>query len=237
MENITELFNEVYRPVKSIVIYQSEMDTDKVYVEAFDMNGKGCPINAHPLTVQETIALAECFNSSAELSNDYLRPEGLIPEKVLSINPTKIGHVIWYTERMEADLLFIEDLGIESGKAEVPAMIWKADKGSLTIYALAANAKPNAETPLYNAPFFNIHHNGSVCMGTVDVDTEAANCLEDFIGKWESYFWNSYFSHLIGEQSPVRGNIVQLWQKMVNTGTKFPMEVLIKNGKQLKDVL
>jgi len=236
MENRTELFKDIYLPKKALVIYQSEQDEKNVYVEAYDMNRQGKPINAHPLSLAETAALAQCLQTSPELSNDYTRCEGLIPEKVLYIHPHK-GYAIWHTPAGQVDMLFKEDLRIPSGKAFVPPLLWKADKQSLHLYAMGNHRKPTIHTALFHAPFFNMHDTGLVCMGTVDIDMQDIHSLEAFMKQWEHYYWNSYFSHLIADVSPVAGNIVQLWQNQVSTGNKFPLEVLKKNGKTIKDLI
>jgi hypothetical protein len=74
-------------------------------------------------------------------------------------------------------------------------------------------------------------------MGTVSVRIKADCLLEEFMQQWEQYFFNSYFSHLIREKSPVKGNIIQLWQSLVNSGKQFSMKYLIKNGLTLKQLL
>lgn len=88
----------------------------------------------------------------------------------------------------------------------------------------------NEQTLLYHAPFFNLYNDGRVCMGTVKVDIKADCHLEDFMQSCEQYFFNSYFSHLIGNASPVKENIIQLWQKLVGSDKPFPLKSLLKNG-------
>jgi len=237
MENIAALFNQTYLPKKALIIYQSEHNGEHIYVEAYDMDRKGNPINAHPLSVKETVALAECLNTSAELKNNYLKSKGLLPDKVLYIHPAAQGFAIWYTPEQEVDLLFTESLQVNSGKAFVPPLLWKADKNNLTLYALKERYKPSLKAPLFRAPFFNLYHDNKVCMGTVDKGMENITCLEDFIARWEHCYWNSYFSHMIAGISPVKGNIVQLWQQQVNTGKKFPLTVLVAEGKTIKDLI
>jgi len=57
------------------------------------------------------------------------------------------------------------------------------------------------------------------------------------MGKWENYFWNSYFSHLMGEFNPVTENIVQLWQAQVATDSPFPAQVLKQTNFTLQNLL
>jgi PRTRC genetic system protein B len=237
MENITDIFNETYAPVKALVIHQSQQNAECVYVEAYDISSNGKPVNAHPLSVKETIALAESLNTSSELKNDYLKSKGLLPDKVLYIHPSTRGFAIWHTPVQEVGLLFKESLQITCGKAFVPPLLWKADKNNLYLYAVKTQGRPSVKTPLFRAPFFNLYEDDRVCMGTVDMGMDKITCLEDFMTAWERCYWNSYFSHLIGEISPVGGNIVQLWQQQVNTQRKFPQDVLKAKDKTIKDLI
>jgi PRTRC genetic system protein B len=131
----------------------------------------------------------------------------------------------------------LKRLGIPSGKAHVPAMVWKATKEQLYVYAIKEKRRPDEQTKLFDAPYFNLHEDGMVCMGTVQVEFEEDCCLEDFIERWEQYFWNSKFSHLIHHYSPVTGNIVQLWQGLIGQDKPFPIELLKKNDLILKDII
>lgn len=236
MKNISAVFNQIYLPQKALVVYKSLADENGTYVEAYDMDENGKPINAHPLSVKETIGLAEVFNACTEVSNDFLISEGLLPEKVLHVN-FKLGFAIWYTPEQKVNLLFKDDLSIPCGEAFVPAMVWKATRDSLHVYATKKSKRPGGTTKLYHAPFFNIHEDGNVCMGNVNVEIDRHCHFEDFMKAWEESFFNSYFSHLIGNYSPIKGNIVQLWKDLMGADKAFPNEVLIRNGKQLKDLL
>jgi PRTRC genetic system protein B len=237
MNNITALFEDLYLPEKALIVYRSlNPETPQVYVESYDMDTNGCPVNAHPLDIAESVLLAQALDSSEELKRDFLTPKGLLPEKVLYINPAFNGYAIWYTPPQAVNLFFADNLSIPNGKAKVPAMLWKADKNKLYLYALKTAKKPNEKTPLYHAPFFNIREEDNVCMGTVDIAIDCKCCLEDFIRQWESYFFDSYFSHLIAI-NPVSCNIVQLWQQQVGSDRDFPNEVLKKHSKTIKDLI
>lgn len=238
MNNIARIFQEVYMPFKALVVYQSLLDDEKnIYVEAYDMDENGSPVNAHPLSMEEAAALADSLDSSPEMQRTFLKPKGLLPENVLYINPDKNSFVIWYTAPQEVNLFFTDNLSISCGKANIPALVWKASKDSLGIYALKDNKKPSLKTALYHAPFFNIYKDGRVCMGTVDIEITNTTMLEDFIKDWQEYFFNSYFSHLLDDYCPVSANIIQLWQRHVNSNKKFPADVLVKNIKTLKDLI
>lgn len=234
MIDITELFQEVYRPKKILAVLQTP--SRKVYVEAYDLDEDNRPINAHPMSLQDSAELADIFNSSRQLNKNYLQSEGLMPENILYLSTQGTGFAIWHTSPRKVRLRFIKDLEIPSGLVWIPPMIWKATKDDLSVFAINTD-RPTLKTQLHHAPFFNIYSDGSVCMGTVDIQTAASNSLESFIENWQSYFFDSYFSHLLGKRSPVRGNIIQLWKGLVETGKKFPLSELIKTTLTVEDIL
>jgi PRTRC genetic system protein B len=238
MKNLTDNFSNLYQPVKALLIYtkHTEEDTTSVYVESYDISKMGNPINAHPLTVKEMLSLNAIFHSAQEFKTGFLRCRGVIPSKVLYVNPEKAGYAVWYTPPQEVPLFFANTLGIKSGRGKVPAMVWKASREELSVYALKGHRKPVGNTGLFHAPFFNVATDGKVCMGTVRINIGQETRLEEFTAQWENYFWNSYFSHLMGEFNPVTENIVQLWQQQVATDRVFPCQLLKPTRYTLKNL-
>ncbi|SDE86358.1 PRTRC system protein B [Mucilaginibacter pineti] len=238
MNALTENFGELFIPQSALLIYRRKYhDRQEVYVEAYDIGKSGNPINAHPLTVEESSQLSKALDISGETSRNYLRPNGLLPKNVLYISPESNGFVIWQTPPQQVNLFFTDGLTITDGLYPLPSLIWKAGKDKLYIYAVADGKEATLECQLYRAPFFNIHENGLVCMGNVDINIIAVGCLEDFMEAWQRYFFNSRFSHLIGNESPVKGNIVQLYKSLADTNKKFPQKNLIKSTYSLKKLI
>ena len=234
--DITDHFGTLYHPKSALVFYETIGTNTDVYVEYFDMDSNGTPINAHPLTVKEANVLAKALKTDEENSKAFLKPKGILPTNILHINPSEKGTVLWYTKTQQRQIYFVDSLGISNGKAQVPPMLWFANKSSLTVFALANDRRPTEKTPLYYAPFFNIYEKGNVCMGTVSIDIKNSASVEEFIQAWEHYFFNSYFSHSLCENL-TKKNIVTLWKDLINTDKPFPKEVLKKNNKALKNLL
>ena len=234
--DITESFGTLYHPKSALVFYETKGTETDVYVEHFDMDSSGNPINAHPLTVNEAKVLAKALQTDEEKNKAFLKPKGILPTNILHINPSEKGVVIWYTKAQQRQLYFVSSLDIPNGTAQVPPMLWKASKNSLTVYALVTNRRPTEKTSLHYAPFFNIYEEGNVCMGTVSIDIKNSISVEEFIQAWEDYFFNSYFSHSLCENL-TRANIVNLWKELIGTDKPFPKEVLKKNNKTLKNLL
>jgi PRTRC genetic system protein B len=235
--NIAENFGTLYHPKSALVLYETAGTDSDIYVEHFDMDSNGTPINAHPLTVKEANILAKALQTDKEKSKAFLKPKGILPTNILHINPSEKGTVLWYTKAQQRQLYFVSGLGIPNGIVQVPPMLWFANKNNLAVFALATDRRPTEKTPLHYAPFFNIYEDGKVCMGTVNIDIKNSASVEEFIQAWESYFFNSYFSHLLGSHSPIKGNCVKVWKDLIGTDKTFPKEVLKKNNKTLKNLL
>lgn len=236
VNNITENFGTLYHPKSALVFYETAGTETDIYVEHFDMDSNGTPINAHPLTVKEAKVLAKALQTDEEKSTAFLKPKGILPTNILHINSSEKGTVLWYTKAQQRQLYFVDSLGVPNGKAQVPPMLWFANKNSLSVFALANDRRPTEKTLLHYAPFFNIYEKGNVCMGTVSIDIKNSASVEEFILAWEHYFFNSYFSHSLCE-NVTRKNIVTLWKDLINTDKPFPKEVLKKNNKTLKNLL
>lgn len=248
MKNITQQFNCGFQPFKALLLYKNEQlkddnqitDTAKetdIYVESYDIGKHGKPINAHPLSLKEMSALSEILQTTKELKNNCLQCKGLLPNNVLYANQRTNGYAVWYTPPQETDLFFIEQLKIPAGKFHIPAMLWKANVNRLTVYALKGKVKPNADSHLYVAPYLNIYTNGEVCMGTVQIDVVKATCLEDFMAKWQSYFFNSRFSHSISGNNSTKTNTTELWRSLANTNSIFPQNELLKTNLTIKHLI
>lgn len=236
MKDITAKFGTLYHPKSALVFYKTKGTNSDNYVEYFDMDKKGNPINAHPLTLREANQLAKALKTAKEQKEPCLKSEGIMGNTILHLDPIK-SKVIWFTKSMQRELSFTENLGISNGIANVPPMLWIANKTSLAVFALGTNRRPTETTKLYNAPFFNVYENGNVCMGTVDVQIKKIVFLEEFTSTWEDYFFNSHFSHLMPDYNPIQGNCVTLWESLVNTDKVFPKEILKKSTQTLKNLL
>lgn len=76
-------------------------------------------------------------------------------------------------------------------------------------------------------------------MGSVQIQITSSTYLENFIQLWEGYFFESYFSHQLGNYSIVKGktDLKKLWQELSKTQKPFPTELLQPNNQQLENIL
>jgi PRTRC genetic system protein B len=238
MTDVTNAFGTLYHPQKALLVYAaSQNHTQPYYIEAYDLDTEGKPVNAHPLSVSEANSLVKALQTAERKKNGLLTLKGLMPKNVLHLKTDQNPYAIWYTPAQSVPLFFKADLGIPSGLCALPALLWKATKKGMAIYALADDADITLETPLYHAPFFNVYEDGRVCMGNTQVSIPKDCSLEEFMRLWQEAFYNSYFSHLMHGHLPVKGNIVQLWKGLSGTGKPFPAQVLIPNKSTLKHLI
>src|ERR1700731_4498187 len=151
MNDLTNAFGALYHPQKAFLIYQQDNNNKKIYIESYDIDQRGNPVNAHPLSVRESSALAKALSTNENKKTSYLKPLGLMPKNLLYLNPEKGGYVIWFTPKQNVKLLFKDELGINCGNANIPALIWRATKDSVAVNAIIEDGEINEETDLYHA--------------------------------------------------------------------------------------
>ena len=61
MNDITDKFGTLYYPKSALVFYETTGTETDMYVEHFDMDKNGNPVNAHPLTEREAKVLAKAL--------------------------------------------------------------------------------------------------------------------------------------------------------------------------------
>ncbi|TRW23666.1 PRTRC system protein B [Flavobacterium zepuense] len=228
---------QLYEPKAALVVFITHGSACP-YIEYYDMDSSGCPINPHPLTVREAQCLSKALDTREQSGKAFLRPEGILPPNVLHLDPSQNGSVVWYTKPQRRKLYFADSLGLDNGTIALPALVWKANKKQLQIFALNIKTKPKAETPLFHAPFFNLYQKGFVCMGNVTIAIKAASTLEEFINAWQGYFFESYFSHHINEHNPVGVNLFNLYKELMADPKKpFPTDILRTTPLTLKNLL
>ncbi|RYD95442.1 MAG: hypothetical protein EOP54_15800 [Sphingobacteriales bacterium] len=128
MNNITHTFGTLYHPCKALLIYRKTENgyNPDYYVESYDMDSSGKPVNPHPLTIKESHALAKSLQSREKKAHAFLTPKGLLPPNLLYLKSGNDGFAVWHTAAQKAKLLFSDGLGIPSGEAAIPALVWKA---------------------------------------------------------------------------------------------------------------
>jgi PRTRC genetic system protein B len=74
-----------------------------------------------------------------------------------------------------------------------PALVFVAREPRLWCAALADDARPEPETPLFHAPLMNVDAKGEVCLGTADVPPD---CAIESRAAWEAVVCDTHFAHV-----------------------------------------
>jgi len=236
VNNITEQFAQVYVPTKALLFYRHVLNAEDVYIEKFNCNKSGRLVDAHPLSEKEISQLASLFRRNEHPKEQYVKCDGLLPDCLLYLNATT-KTVMWYSPCQQTMLYFTKSLHLQNGHISLPMLIWKATATELSVFATTGDEKPTAATTLFYAPFYNLHDNGRVCMGTVEVNMTYCKNVQEFTSAWQRYFFNSKFSHLIGEQYPTQTPLPMLYEQLLANKMPFPETELIPTGKTLEQII
>jgi PRTRC genetic system protein B len=203
-------------------------DGSNAYAESSKFqNGK--VLNSKPLTHE---ALKKMFALSNE-SNRSKYTNGIIDPGVLSFSDRiEDKHVLWYRPAMQRSIA----TAAEVFNIWMPAMLFYDDDGSLSIYALKSDSRPNIRTPLYYAPIKNLLGKGtSFCWGNVNPDIKSTT-INEIVREWEQYIWNSNFNN-DGPSLIKSGDIYKLYGKLQMSQRKFPKSELINTKLTVQEIL
>lgn len=235
---------ESNRPVEmsaAILLYQRDKqyssETEICYATVHKVgavNGRMEIGPGRPVTECDVKALAEGLENQ-----DAMRRVRWVDSSVLAMGPDRL---IWWTPPT-VKAMFYQRSNTKasfsgSGSCPVPGMVWMVIKGELFVFAVEGDGRPEPDTKLYQAPFFNVWGSGKVCTGNSTVPTieQAGNTKA-----WEQMFFGSYFTHpnikeknkLIKGSSPMR-----FWKEMVNNPTDtFPKCRLVSTPMVCNDLL
>lgn len=143
-----------------------------------------------PLSVETAKTLFNFVNNIENIETYSF--SGMIPKNVLNFK-TDEKYIVWETPAEIKNLLYKKKLPILSGEYYVPRLIWKLQGTKLSIWAIKEDIKSEKDK-LYNAPFFNIYNDGSICMGSAKF-LDGSYDYRKIMNKAENGFWFSTFTH------------------------------------------
>ena len=183
---------------------------------------------AQPLTTAFIEDLAESLSGGATAE--------VLPENVLAKTDRVI---VWWTPRRLRRMFFENTEGKAhqlNGKVfPQPPLVWRVSHGDLKIRALCTNRRPNAQTTLAVAPFWNVSDDGRVCLGSMR-SPESASVAS--IAAWEGGFYESAFTHAnVGRLTRSEGGHDALWAGLAGRRRLFPSSALIRLPETLRQFI
>lgn len=157
---------------------------------------------------------------------------GFLPETVLYMEgdlivwwvPPARRHIAFRVGREHAEALG----GLERGETVAhPGLVFAASSRVWKVWAVKGASRPTPATALYQAPYFNVNAQGSICQGNAPVPE---GTTVEKIAAWNDAFMRSYFTHPNGAGKLVRyrGGAYVFWKDMLDGRfRRFPERVLV----------
>lgn len=142
-------------------------------------------------------------------------------ESVVATSPTLS---CWWTPAQQRWMHFKVDDFQRSGPAQQPALVWIVSKRHLFVFAVKQDAKPTADTELFDSPYLNVYKQGNVCTGSMAANSASSR------EQWVKSFFESTFTHANpGDRklTSYRGGNLALWKACMDKPEKpFPVSYL-----------
>src|SRR4029077_14778613 len=161
----------------------------------------------------------------------------ILPENVLARTPDLIA---WWTKPQHRCIFFgggsYEAEKLNGHNYPHPALVFKIWGRHLNVRALAADARPSAETRLMTAPYWNTDSRACVCQGSMRVPEEVS---AHSIAGWEAAFFRSEFTHPSGavRLTTHPGGFAGLWSSLAGSKGPFPAEFLTDAKQTLREFI
>jgi PRTRC genetic system protein B len=203
----------------------------RYYVEIADvMNDKGKAFvgAGRPLTQNTLQHLMAAAMEDGKRTLSTIK--GLAPTNMLMLDQRPGRQLLAWWRPAEKRVMFLDKK--QPFKAEVPALLYVASQGTLSVAALKDNKRPLLTTKLMHAPFFNVYHDSKVCLGTVRAPKNIED-IRETMEEWEKCFWSSEFTETVsGGYSNHQLN--KWWRKKKRQ--KFSPKKLKPTNKTLKQL-
>jgi len=216
---------------QALLIYKDEngqcMVTNNNYNRDSGELESGRPINRQ--------RLAELIAMLSDHDNNKLT---LMSDNLLALSA---GAIIWWKPEHKDNIFFKtsnKKVSALSGKEVTwPALVFKANSAGMFVYALEHSRRPDADTPLLIAPFWNVYKDGRICLPG---GNKSCKFTPSQIEYNERLLFDSAFTHATAAdlQITYTGGHDALWRYMASSRApeKFPVEFLTKSDKKLKDL-
>jgi len=182
---------------------------------------------AQPLSLAFLRRLAQGLGSQ-------VTPE-FLPEIVLARTPEMI---VWWSPAARR-IMFFGEADEEARKLNGlnfphPPLVFKVRGREVFVRALEKNIRPQANTPLKTAPYWNTAgDDGRVCLGTTRAPESAS---VGSIRSWEAAFFQSSFTHALGavRLTSHKKGFIGLWRNLAGKKA-FPVRYLTDAKETLRD--
>lgn len=219
---------------QAILIYRAHRNGNgSAYASVHEvaLQGGRCVILAgKPATPRAVLRLAHAIAPSTAHA-------GYLPGSVLYADGDKL---VWWLPPQQRHIAFrCADpvLGERSGVVPHPALVFMVAGSTWLVWAHKGRTRPAPDSPLWQAPYFNVGADGAICRGNAATPSGSTT---DKIGAWEDAFFRSYFTHPNRAKGLVRhpGGAHAFWLQMIEQQVaRFPQRALVPAGATLGELV
>jgi PRTRC genetic system protein B len=183
-----------------------------------------------PLTCDALLGAVRSLAKEASPATEFL------PATVLGLSMVA---VTWWCPPTQRRVFFeCEELGNRSAVVPHPGLIFRAGSNGFRVFAVKGSERPQADTPIFEPPYFNTWDRGSICIGTASVPKRIDVAS---IAGWEAGFFDSAFTHpnVGGKRLTYPNGEFAFWRDMLDGKFSggFPEEVLVPMKVTAKQIV
>lgn len=227
---------DTFRLTHAVLLYRGSHSVEYSSIHAVEHTDRGMVIGAgHPASKTALIGLLE------DLKPKKKKAAASIEVFAPNLLSKGAGHLVWYCKPQLRQVWFncTEFDGKVSAVVPHPGLVFSVSSKGWQVFAVKGDQRPEAETEIFVAPYFNVWAGGGICAGNVDVPKREMKWNS---AAWEEAFFRSYFTHInIREKNKLvkfgKGPYA-FWRNMLaGKYRKFPEQYLVTTGKSLAETL
>lgn len=196
----------------------------------------GAPDSGAPILLPGRCLTRETLDAMVLSMGGIQRKREILAPKIVCF---EAGKLAWWRPSERRPIFFRTSdkaFNTELNGNEVlhPPLLFLADPGRLSVFALAESVRPVASTVLFVAPYFNLYAGGMMCAGNTRLpDTVSPSD----IAVWERAFFETNFTHANAQKvTAFKGGHDALWHALL-TATQFDPDWLLPMGSTLQEVI
>ncbi|VWC46732.1 hypothetical protein BLA23254_07417 [Burkholderia lata] len=171
----------------------------------------------------DRVVLIETLRQLA--ANSAPRAE-FLPATVLCVSADSVTW--WCPPGLRRVFFKCKEIGERSSVVPHPGLVFRASSNGFAVFAVQCAGRPDADTPVFEPPYFNTWIRGGICIGSARVPSRVDVAS---IGGWEAGFFESAFTHpnAGGKRVDYQDGIYAFWRDMLDGkfGEVFPIEALV----------
>lgn len=197
MEVINRVEAEAFVLSSAILLHTRESSRGSGHV--YDSGKKRAFATLHP--VRDDAKGSKVIGEGSLVSHQALGEiiEQLAPQRGLNFLPPEVlatcaTGIVWWRRPAPAKVWFNtqDGLGQKNGTTPQPGLVFAATASGWWVWAVKGAERPARDSKLYQAPYYNVNSQGSICTGNADVPEGLGI---DSIPGYEAAFWGSRFTH------------------------------------------